>query len=960
MNRTICLMLVTMFVAFSMNMHATEQQQAKKKERTVYLLGNVSDSFTEYNLKAHVTVMNEDSTVIDTMTTRGWDGKHLQYAIKIPAKTGKYIIKAECDGYTTGYTTYHVKYIARNTDFNVKPILLKKIVNKEVTLDGVVATATKVKFTYRGDTIVYDASAFNVPDGSMLDAIVRQLPGAEIKSNGDIYVGGKKIESLLLNGKDFFKGNNKIMLENLPYYTVKDLKVYNRSTEMSSLIGKDVEAKEYVMDVGLKRQYTRGYIANAEVAGGTEDRYLARFFGLSYTKLTRLSAFGNINNVNENRTPGNNGDWTPSNSPQGQKTTRQAGINFETESKGGKVKDYGYASVNYESLHDVTQSASETFASSGNIFQRSVSDTKTDAFSLDARNNISIQGPVTMYLNTSVGYSNNKSNSSSRSGTYSADPLRFGGISETLDSTFAQNAQGTMHDIITNRSLGYGFSKTRQLNVANDLTLWASLPWGDKLWFNVTAQYDNIKPSDNFTFNRNEYVKAADLDTRNIYRDSHNHGYNFSSFLGYNISVPNTEWEVMFGPKYEQKYRSYVDQSYRLDKLGGEWEERPEDMFSTLPSSAETLASVLDQNNSRHYNTLKRSVGGSLEARYNQKGVYFRVGMDFLNENERIQYHATRDTSATRSRFRIIPKITLQTYSKLMIDFNYRILNDYPDYVTLMPYTNDSDPLAIRINNPNLKTPLTHNYSFHIRRAGLKHQQYVSFFMTGDFYHNTIDTRATYNTRTGGYTYVSENVNSDDNWDFWTSFSYGTALGKKQLFGFDGRVWFNELKRTGFDLAYDDNIAPLCKTLNSELGSSLYLRYQKGKVTVRIGGKGEWKHTTSNRDNFTTLNTYDFEYGGNLTCQLPLGMTLATDINEYCRRSYIVKSMNTNDLVWNASLTRSFCKGKLTLKAEAFDLLHQLSSTQYTVNSQVRTETWRNTIPSYCMLHFAYKFTKMP
>ncbi len=70
--------------------------------------------------------------------------------------------------------------------------------------------------------------------------------------------------------------------------------------------------------------------------------------------------------------------------------------------------------------------------------------------------------------------------------------------------------------------------------------------------------------------------------------------------------------------------------------------------------------------------------------------------------------------------------------------------------------------------------------------------------------------------------------------------------------------------------------------------------------------------------------------------------------------------MNTNDLVWNASLTRSFCKGKFTLKAEAFDLLHQLSSTQYAVNAQARTETWRNTIPSYCMMHVSYKFTKKP
>ena len=70
-----------------------------------------------------------------------------------------------------------------------------------------------MKLAYRGDTLVFNASAFNVPDGSMLDALIRQMPGAEMKSNGDIYVNGKKIDYLLLNGKDFFKGKNQVMLE---------------------------------------------------------------------------------------------------------------------------------------------------------------------------------------------------------------------------------------------------------------------------------------------------------------------------------------------------------------------------------------------------------------------------------------------------------------------------------------------------------------------------------------------------------------------------------------------------------------------------------------------------------------------------------------------------------------------------------------------------------------------------
>jgi hypothetical protein len=208
--------------------------------------------------------------------------------------------------------------------------------------------------------------------------------------------------------------------------------------------------------------------------------------------------------------------------------------------------------------------------------------------------------------------------------------------------------------------------------------------------------------------------------------------------------------------------------------------------------------------------------------------------------------------------------------------------------------------------------------------------------------------------------YMSDNIGGGGNWDFWTTTSYGVALDKARLFRLDYRLWFNGLRRKDFDIAYDDNSTQLCYVLRTELGNSLYFKYQKDKLSINLGGKVEWKHGTSDRSNFEKLNAYDFEYGGNMTYTLPLGISLSTDLKEYCRRGYSEKSFNTSDLVWNASLARSFCKGKLTLKAEAFDILQNLSSTVYEVGGQGKTEKWNNTLPSYAMLHLMYKFSKAP
>jgi hypothetical protein len=70
--------------------------------------------------------------------------------------------------------------------------------------------------------------------------------------------------------------------------------------------------------------------------------------------------------------------------------------------------------------------------------------------------------------------------------------------------------------------------------------------------------------------------------------------------------------------------------------------------------------------------------------------------------------------------------------------------------------------------------------------------------------------------------------------------------------------------------------------------------------------------------------------------------------------------MNTDDLVWNGELSRSLFNEKLTLKLTAFDLLHQLSNKQYSVNAQGRTETWNNCIPRFVMISAAYRLNIMP
>lgn len=71
-------------------------------------------------------------------------------------------------------------------------------------LKEVKVTATLVKMVMKKDTVVFNADAFQLAEGSMLDQLVARLPGVELRGNGQIYVNGRFVSSLLLNGEDFF------------------------------------------------------------------------------------------------------------------------------------------------------------------------------------------------------------------------------------------------------------------------------------------------------------------------------------------------------------------------------------------------------------------------------------------------------------------------------------------------------------------------------------------------------------------------------------------------------------------------------------------------------------------------------------------------------------------------------------------------------------------------------------
>ena len=366
-------------------------------QEKVNITGDVKDGFLKTPLTdAKVTICRADSSVLDstrmTIYMRSDKPFLAVYSAKVTTDANAVLVHASLKGYDDVWQRVSIE---GQTEVEVPTLEMRKM--REMELKEVVVKATRVKMFYRGDTIVYDATAFKLPDGSMLDALIRQMPGVTLNEAGEIFVNGRKVDELLLGSRSFMRGNKKVLMENLPYYTVQNIKVYDKQSDKSKALGYDVDPKQFVMDVNLKQEYQRGYIANVEGAVGTEDRWLARAFALGFSDHYRFTLLGNLNNVNETRHIGESGHWTPATMPKNMLTTRSVAGEMDYHAKEDKVKNNLTAS--YTSTTDVSESRSryEQFLQGLTPTSLTESSNRTGSRAWNARDAFTLTKPFYLY-----------------------------------------------------------------------------------------------------------------------------------------------------------------------------------------------------------------------------------------------------------------------------------------------------------------------------------------------------------------------------------------------------------------------------------------------------------------------------------------------------------------------------------------------------------------------------------
>lgn len=461
------------------------------------LYGSVIDSFTGETVDSClVEVWNSDSTSqLATTYNAKWGFK-----LGIPS-SGDYIICYSHPRYTPLSRRIRLNFSRhRRPRISLDPVKLRKRPKgRKDEIEGgslgeVEVRASKVKMVMRGDTVVYNADAFELANGSMLDALVRQLPGVKLKG-GRIYVNGEFVDNLIVNGRDFFRGNPKIALDNLPAYMVDKIKVYRRLSDSDIALGiqrLNSRDKELVMDVNLKRIYSFGWSVNADADIGTDNRYRGKLFGLRFSNYSRSVLYANSNNTNDATIPGTSGQWNSQYTLTVPSDYTSTGIMHTIDDRRKRFSYSGELSVDYNSQDARMRQSTQRFLSTGDTYSRLRSFNKMKATHVATRHTLELKRPGSgfhLLLKPNVEYTDNHSNASSWFAETSAPIDEQNGA--IIDSIFfiSNNAFSQRSSLVSTQSIlrhisGHSWSGGMDANASFKLS-----EMGDVLHVNLGGNF---------------------------------------------------------------------------------------------------------------------------------------------------------------------------------------------------------------------------------------------------------------------------------------------------------------------------------------------------------------------------------------------------------------------------------------------------------------------------------------
>ncbi|BBD45528.1 TonB-dependent receptor [Petrimonas sulfuriphila] len=873
------------------------------------ITGKIVDQETKEPVaQANVRILHQKDSLYLNGVASDQEGN---FAISVPY--GNYIIHVTYVGHHDLFRNVTISNTNRTANLGSV-----ELGTDNILLDAAVVTAKAAEIVVRGDTVEYNADSYKVTESAILEDLLKKMPGIEIDSEGKITVNGREIKKIMVDGEEFFSTDPKVASKNLPAKMVEKLQVLDRRTDMAQMTGFDDGEEETIINLMVKPGMKEGLFGNAFVGYGTKDRYEGNAM-VNYMKdknqYTVLGGFNNTNNAGFSDlassmfgSGGGGGRRMFFGGRSGITTSGNAGFNFSQQFT-NKLKLGGNLRYGNTDNNTLSKTHTQNILSSGNT--------------LEDENN------------SSNNYSQN----------FNMD-LRLEWTPDTL-TRIIFNPEGSVYN--NRRTELSDFLTTTE-------TLEDSINYGDSR-YNSTGDGKNLSARLDVSRTLGKKGRILSVQLRGGMSDSENEGTNLSNTF-YNGTKPDDLIDQRFVNTNDSKnWRGYV--SY-VEPLGNNNAIQFAYQYRQNISGSDKDTRVKDE--SGNYTVLDEQYSKRLENNFTNQEIEF----NFQSVRQKYDYtigFSVQPSSSQSKTFIGDNKISDFTRDVVnyapMAQFNYRWTRqhnlrlryfgntDQPSVTQLSPVVDVSNPLNITYGNPDLKPSFEHRLNLRYQNFNPEKNRSMGFFgdiryLTNDIVSSTMTDR-----ETGRRETTYENVTG--NWN---------ANGRMMMNIPLKNIRFSVFSMSFASYNHANGFSNLEKNLSRRLnlGETLGLNYRSDLIDFGIRGNISYNKVKNSLEGQRDQEFLNYGGNANTTLYLPWDMSIESDIN-YSTNSGYSDGFTQDEWLWNASIQKQLFKQKNgTIRLKIYDILQQRSNISRSVTSNYIRDTTTNTLTTYFMVHFVYRF----
>ncbi len=920
-RRNLFLTFVLCMICFTA---ATAQQRTEMK-------GTVADSASKEFLEmATITAQDPKDSSLITYTLS--DKKGAFRLTGLPANKPIRILISY-----TGYRTF-IKTLGtdRDTDLGNIPLAMAA---REL---GVVEIAgNRPPVSIRKDTIEFNADAFKTRPNAVLEELLKKLPGVDIDPEGKITVNGKPVSRILVDGREFFGNDPKIALKNLPTHIVDKVQVVDTKTKQEAKMGIEKDGEDRTINFTLKPDKKRGLFGRITGGYGTDERYDASGMLSFFNGPRQISVIASSNNLNRMgftmneviaANPMRGGGMSISMGGSGGMAVN--GISFGGGGDGIRTTSMAGLNYNDEWAKDLKSNTSYQWNNTNSKFN-TVSENRYN----DGRSILGNRG----------GYGRNQTHSLNLNLEYALDSATTLAINprfnNTRQSSNTNSFETTFRDIDdkANERNGRNISRDEQTGFGVDVNVMRIL---NKKGKSISVRFNGnfgensgnaFNYSDQQFFVNNLLDSTSVLDQRSITsgkRESYDAGITY-------VHPINDRWRINAGYSFRYDINNSRRETFNFDEnLKG---------YSDIDS---LYSNKFNNKQSSHQPTLNFQFSNK------KKNFHATIGGGMIyNTLENISFYDKREFRQEQTNFNPNTRFSYTLPNKAQLSFSYNGNTQQPSIDQMQPVPDNSNPLSIRIGNPNLKTAYSQMFSINFNRftpKGFGIFSNIGFRPTTNQFSTITKVNAN-----GSQSTQTINVNGAYNMNGHVNVSinkmkknYQFRVNGGGFFSYSNNVNFSNINNKRGDTVVYKNISK-----NLSLSPNFNTSFSwKELLDVTVGYRPSYSQVTNNRTNVKTTNfTQRVSVGG--TLYWPKNFFVENDFS-YNYNANIAPGFKKGIALYHAAVGYEFMKKAANVKLYAYDIFHQNSNIRRTVSEIGTFDTRTDMIDQYFMLSLTYNFNK--